>query len=975
MARILLRVVVIALALLIGMAGGAWLFRDSLAERALHAVLAEHGYSDARLEVTALSFHRIRIEDFALQDDSNGATAARIDVLYPLFDVLRGDWHQVEIKIQEPAAEVAHERLTRILGETDTDNPANGTGRGLLGLLSGLARVDLQDGRVELGFLPQRPLLLEFSGTLEGGADGLRQAAFEGQVDDREHDLGLTFEAQYADRQIDAQVNVIPLDNGLGGRLEFTVDPHSATPTATANLHGWLDAGEGSAPTWWRLPWPDDGRLEWDIQGSGELATLAPPTSVASAVDRFVSGGWEGQWRAQAEGVHHGLVGGPGRLSADGSLAVEAGGIAVTASGDGAAKLEAMNSRLGLQLPVPSGIGRALTAGPLHASWSSGNIARITAQPGLTVSLTPQIAFTWPERSASLTISGVGEWQRQQGLDRLYLNAELADMASDLVAIRRLAVVGDWLADEPKLQVAAELDRVTLDPISSTLEGLQARGVSLDAALTPTGPDEVPGLEVVAGGRLGVAELAWADQIVSADGVTGTFRGGHIEAGDDPQWMLDLALDPAAWRLSRPRGDPARITTSAHRARLEGPNPLSPIARATHQDMAVDLESPAVNAAGVDVDIRPGRIEEWLGFRVERLTLAGGPVRLAPMRLRGQIDDWSSDQGHRLHGEGQVNGTDIDVTFEGIFPQGSERPRLRVSWPDLTFSPDGVQPEDVVPALSPLQRVAGEVDARLEVWNLMDPEGQSWVSTDDLDFSVSDARIEGLDGRVAMASLRPWRSDGLQRLRANRLDMGLTVTEPNLRFAITARPGRGSVVEIEQGRGRFAGGQLSMPAWTWDPQAPGHDFDLEASNLDLDRVIDQLGFPGLGARGTISGRLPITLIDQRILLNDGRLRSRGGRINYDAGASTTAIEDPAGTLAPFDGFAYDSLRLDLDQELDRPGRIDIMAQRTSGSGDDEETITHTARLQGELEPIIEVILAGDPLTPERLGRHLEAVGR
>ena len=959
MSRILRALIVGTLVLAVA-AGLAWTFRLAIAERMLLQRLADRGYPEASLEVTSLSLHRATLQDLELTPE-RGPTAQQIDVLFPLFEIARGDVSGVEAKVSGLHVRLGDDTRAALVDDAPADEaPAQG---GLIATLTSLARVDVRRGHIRLPPRAGHEWALEFDATLRGGADGLRTAELEGQIDDRDVGLGMTLSAHHDGDELRASFALLPMGRGLDGNVDLRVMPPWDDPRAELQYAARIDTDAGREPEWWPLPWPTAGsaRITGDYQG--RLGSTALPRGIDDVVQRLIAGEWHGEWHVEGDDLARDDVMGEVAMVAGGEIASDGERLIVRTTGDGFIDIGWLDADQARRLPVPTALGRPLATAPARIDWPAGTLARLDAA-GEALSLTPTLHVTYADQPTRLQLTADADWWPGRTLAPSRFNLLLEDYASEPAAIDRLRLRGDLAAKPQRIEAQVRMPRLSLNPIT-------AADIEATAAFTRDDRDEPAPWRLAEPGDISAADIAWPPLLASRDALQARVTDGTLRPGEQPAWSLELAVAPTAWAVELPNTAPLALETGAHALQLSGPSPLFPLARASIADMDARLESPALHAEGLHLDIRPGRIERWVRFRTPRLQLEGGPLPLAPLQVRGHIDDWS-DTGQRLQGRGALADGGADFTLGGEWPDDGD-PRLHIEWPEIDFTPQNLQPGDLVPVARRAHAVAGTVRAGSDLVLAGDGlDGRSYVETDNLDLQIGGASIQGLAGRIDLAGMRPWRTDGDQRLDAERIDFGLPLADPRMRFAIQPRPGRGGVLEIREAAADYGGGRLYMPAWTWDPQSASHSFDLEVGEIDAATLVSDLAITDLDIRGSLSGQLPVTHVEDRVILREGRLRGRNGHIAYRADAID--VTDPAlgDAERAFTGLEYDRLAITINQDLDRDDTVDIGARGRHEDVRDGETTTYGVRLMGDLAPLIAAILAGEPLKRAELERHLEA---
>ncbi|MBB4659473.1 intermembrane phospholipid transport protein YdbH family protein [Parvularcula dongshanensis] len=263
----------------------------------------------------------------------------------------------------------------------------------------------------------------------------------------------------------------------------------------------------------------------------------------------------------------------------------------------------------------------------------------------------------------------------------------------------------------------------------------------------------------------------------------------------------------------------------------------------------------------------------------------------------------------------------------------------------LSFTPDGLQPQQLAPALRGLVSAAtGSLSATTEAsWSEAGAKTAGTASLDGLSFrgpGVAVARTAGLSGEWRFDSLMPLRTAGAQPIRVDLLDLrALKLADGRGRFVL---PGDGSLV-VEEASFPWFGGTLRTTNATADVSG---DLDavLTAEGVEIGEALAYLDVDGLSGEGKIGGTLPLKANGFAVRIEDGHLAATTpGVIRYEGAkelAQTNqqtklafgALEDlrfsslSATVQGPLDGELDFGLRFEGTSELDLgdkrvPGRV------------------------------------------------------
>jgi hypothetical protein len=133
--------------------------------------------------------------------------------------------------------------------------------------------------------------------------------------------------------------------------------------------------------------------------------------------------------------------------------------------------------------------------------------------------------------------------------------------------------------------------------------------------------------------------------------------------------------------------------------------------------------------------------------------------------------------------------------------------------------------------------------------------------------------ISGIRTALDIPDLAVMRSAPAQRLDFDALTLGAIRTgEGQLVYQI--EPGK--VVFLEEGRVRWSGGTVVVPATRLVPGGTQYDLSVYCDRLKLDQLLEQLGLAQVEGGGAISGLIPVSLTDGRLTFKNAFLYSTPG---------------------------------------------------------------------------------------------------
>ena len=168
----------------------------------------------------------------------------------------------------------------------------------------------------------------------------------------------------------------------------------------------------------------------------------------------------------------------------------------------------------------------------------------------------------------------------------------------------------------------------------------------------------------------------------------------------------------------------------------------------------------------------------------------------------------------------------------------------------------------------------------------------------------------------------------------------------------------------------FGGRVFSTEAQHWDFAARTNKVTLQASDWQLSEMVAMQSGQDIQAFGVLEGGLPITVEDDRVIIDNGYLRALppGGTIRYRADESTRALAEstPELKLATdlLSQFEYNLLSSRV--ELDREGNL-TMGLSLEGSNPNHfegRAVRFNINVEQNLDPLLQSLRLSDRLVQE-----------
>ncbi len=222
------------------------------------------------------------------------------------------------------------------------------------------------------------------------------------------------------------------------------------------------------------------------------------------------------------------------------------------------------------------------------------------------------------------------------------------------------------------------------------------------------------------------------------------------------------------------------------------------------------------------------------------------------------------------------------------------------------------------------------------------------------------ATFEGLSLPVDVAVARQALNVQFDGLSLTSLNPGIEMGPLSARLGYTApleAPTAGSLA-VRHAEMELLGGKLTVQPTMLDLGEAQQDLVIDVSGLQLSSLFEAYPAEGLSGRGTLDGRLPISLVDGQLTVDSGSVRARepGGVLQYRSDRLTELARSNLGMrelAVALDDFRYNVLSSELDYGEDG---VLILGLRLEGSNPDLQN-GRPVHLNINLEENIPALLA------------------
>lgn len=977
MRRVLYACVAVLVVVAIAAATG-WAFRIPITTHFLSERLDRAGFPGAEFEVTDLGWSRIRIAPLVLAGD-DGPAVERVSVRFAPLQLWRGDIRHLDVSLIGLSARLKRSAGTlRIVGMPNGpgagDAPAR-AGRGVAGLAA-VPTLHLRDARIALES-PVGRWSARVDADMEGGASGPRSARIDAGIVNNRLVVEGEASARYDGDRVVASARLREND-GFEVELKGRVDDPAGE--ARSRLEYRFDMPAAADLPWPFLPGapPTSGRIELAGSATGDIASMAVPQSLAGGLRAMIAGQWRGDYRIESRGLAMNARFEALDLDVAGEWRTESGRLSVSAGDSGELRIARIAEPLWSRLSPPAA-AEPLLAGPVRVRWRAGDWLHASSSSdgdGIRLRGFPRFTVDWPERPGAADVEAhinglLGPDRRLRTFGVADATLDVRDLRIGGIAIDRIALVGgiNDVLDKPTGELDLSVDLPALERGDARARSLGLRmplAIATDAGRTR--------VSLRGEGRMEAEAIALPGGLRSAGPFVARVIGGALRMDEQPDYDLELVTDKV--RFEAGPGTPDRlgaITLGGGSVMISGDDAGILPRTIRLNGYGAHLPAHDLRIDGIAGRLQPRATNNWLTFGVERVHQSGVEPLIAPIAFAGSVT--RRPDGLTLTGEGRVAAGDLPFTFTGEALANAAAGIVNVDLGDFAFSPDGLQPQDVMPVLG--DRVEADGNARGGVrvtWGEDGIDGSATAAVADMHLTMDTAMISGLRGELQLDQLRPPRTNRPQRLVADSIDAGVRIGRPTLEFGVRRLPGSGSGIRVIAAEGRVIEGTVAVRDWFFDPSARVYDPTVVVEGVSLEKLLERLSIKGLEGRGQLSGPIPVFITDEGVAIREGRLRGLGGHVRYRSERAERALADTDRTvdlmLQALRDFDYEKLEIDLVRELRGASRIDIQMQGSNPDVLDGHPFDFNISITGDVEPLLKAVARGRELTDELIERHL-----
>lgn len=331
---------------------------------------------------------------------------------------------------------------------------------------------------------------------------------------------------------------------------------------------------------------------------------------------------------------------------------------------------------------------------------------------------------------------------------------------------------------------------------------------------------------------------------------------------------------------------------------------------------AVELPDQQVSVQALRADFRQpaGHGPGSLDFSIARIQSSRRPAAFTPVGFSGTAE--LGDDNIVIKGRLGDPRKRIRIALDLTHSIAAAKGHLKLSTQPILFSPGGLQPVDLIPAIGERIAVAegSTTIAGGLSWNKGRLKSDLKLLLQDVTIALPQVDIVRLNSVIAIKSLVPFATEPSQQVAIGLLDIGVPLSDALASFRIEPGP----KLVVENARLSLADGRVAVDPIEFDPGAPRIDTTLHVTDVRLEKLLELAAIDGLTATGRLAGDIPLSIRDGAVAIRDAVLSStEPGVLRYAPETTPSALlgagESVALALQALSNFQYSELRLTLNR--------------------------------------------------------------
>ena len=289
----------------------------------------------------------------------------------------------------------------------------------------------------------------------------------------------------------------------------------------------------------------------------------------------------------------------------------------------------------------------------------------------------------------------------------------------------------------------------------------------------------------------------------------------------------------------------------------------------------------------------------------------------------------------------------------------SNRGTLLAELMPLNFSPDGLKPSALIPALDQLENASGQIYAYAQLdWvgtKLQSSSGKIEVRS--MSFTQRSITVDDLNVLLNLENLSTLQSPSHQIIAIKHFNFGIPIDNLLIYFRIEqANPPR---MTLEKAQFSMLDGMVSLTPTSINPMGVSN-ITINVSNFDLKTFFDLMQIEGLTGNGHLNGEIPITLQEQQIEIRNGHLAAKTPGVLQLKSEKAVQLLNSGGEeinllLQTLQDFHYTELLLSLNESVNHDSAITLSLLGNNPKVKDGQEFRLHIRLETDWNKILKAI--------------------
>ena len=288
----------------------------------------------------------------------------------------------------------------------------------------------------------------------------------------------------------------------------------------------------------------------------------------------------------------------------------------------------------------------------------------------------------------------------------------------------------------------------------------------------------------------------------------------------------------------------------------------------------------------------------------------------------------------------------------------------------INFSPDGLQPDLLLPMFGRWTDVIGRMNANAQLKWTAEGIASSRGSLDLRDFSFMHETIKVNDLNISLQidDLSTLSSLPHQAIAIRRIDLGIPIEDLLVYYRLGQDPLH---VMLEKAQFRLMDGLISVAPTHIDPDE-SINLTVHVSNFDLEALFDLIQIEGLAGSGRLDGQIPVTLAKNRMTVKGGHLAAKTPGVLHFKSEKAARYLASGGQemnllLQALQDFHYTELAIRFDKSANHDLSVKLSLLGNNPAVKNGQDFRLNIKFEAGLDKILKAIDFGHRLSDEILG--------